>query len=167
MKTRIISSALAVLALFSLLTLLCSCGANAEYKDDVTSEHIVSEIEKLFPKDDGYEKYSSAWVEIRGFDTTKAIDYCVTHAVADMNEIGVFRAENASDAEVIKKSVQKYISDSYEDKKQYAGQYKGATELEKVEESFVNVYGNYVVYAYLTKTDGSSAVQTIENILKK
>lgn len=167
MKTKLISSALAVLTLLSLLTLLCSCGASVEYKDDITSTHIVSELEKLLLKDDGYEKYSSAWVEIRGFDTEKAVDFCVTHATADMNEFGVFRAKNSSDAEAIKKSVEKYIRNSYEDKKQYASQYKGATELEKIEGSFVKVYGNYVVYAYLTKADGNTATQAIENMLKK
>ena len=165
MKVKIIS---VILAISALITLLCSCQGAASYRDDISSEKIAAEVEKALPLTDGYGIYTSDWAELHGINVSGAVDYCImiSESASDMNEIGIFRTGSAADAEAIRKSAENYLAANLEDKTQYAQNYE-ASELEKVEKAFVKVMGNYVIYAYLTKSDGNTAVSAIEAVITK
>ena len=167
---RIISCALCVILL---ICCTVSCQGSGEWRTDLSTDSLVSTIQAALPAGDGWETVSndyispSAW----GERDTQLLADGITHTIvvsseSDMNidEIGIFRAENAKDAAKIKGIVNDYLEAKKLHMTPLLQSYNQA-ELPKLDCAEITMCGQYVFYTVLNAEDTTTAHSTFEKEL--
>lgn len=157
MKTRYIKLISALLILTALVS-FCSCAKT--YKDDLTASELADSIVTAVPVADGYSDAEDDFVD---FNMPGVSSLCSEYIVKlsssdiDMNEFGVFHAKSEKDAKEIAELCQKYLDKANNG---MIGDYN-PTELPKIEDSKVLIYGKYVIYTVLASSDCQLATDAV------
>lgn len=150
-----------VLALVMVMVVLCACGStkNVEVAD------IAAAVDAALNKGDSLVSVDEAY--IKGYMKIDVADFdgfCVKINAygANIDEYGVFRAKDSSQAKEIKSAVDSYLQlrrDSWMD--EYMPE-----EKPKLSAAEVKTNGNYVMYCILGDTDKSAAFDAFDGALK-
>jgi hypothetical protein len=168
MKYTAIKIVCILTALVFTLSTLTSCGGDkTAYKNDVTVGTVCDTIEATVPAADGYYSSDSDYLGFyfEGADLLiDGYDIRFARASTNINEFGVFKA-NDGQAAALKTLCESYLSlkmDRWVAQADYI-----ESEHPKMENAEVRVYGNYVVYTILTKSDKTAAFTAIDGLLKQ
>ena len=117
---------------------------------------------------DDYAEYDDDFVEFFFGDMIAERDHTVVYSKEqnDINEVGIFHAESASDALEIYEKATEYIREMKETQRAFIASY-APEELPKLDSAEVRRYGNYVIYAILSEADSDSFFEHVEDTLKK
>lgn len=156
-------SGAAVLALAIVMLLLCACGSGNG--KDVPVDDIVAAVDTALGKGDSLVAVDENY--IKGYMKMEVADYDgftvkINAYGANIDEYGVFRAKDSSQAKEIKSAVEGYLqlrADSWMD--EYMPE-----EKPKLTAAEVKTSGNYVMYCILSDTDKSAAFGAFESSLK-
>lgn len=151
----------AVLAAAMILTLLCACGGAA----DVPVSDVTAAVDEALDKGDSLVSVDASY--IKGYmkmDVSDYEDYAVKINAygANIDEYGVFKAADSSQAKKIKSAVEAYLQlrlDSWMD--EYMPE-----EKPKLSSAQVKSSGNYVMYCILSDSDKQAAFDAFEGALK-
>ena len=162
MRLKIITALIACALLFG------SC-AKKEYSTDYSCRELCEVAIKAIDDGQEYVEYGETYLKYE-FDgeVMDAEDYCLIYSVKveDVNEMGVFLAEDEDAARDIAEACLEYVEELREDKRAFISSYAPA-ELPKLDEARVMVYGRYVVYAVLDKDSSERAYESIETVISK
>lgn len=152
----------AALVLAMVLVLLCACGGGAK---NVPVEDVVSALDAALGKGDSLVAVDANY--IKGYMKIDVADY-EGYAVkinaygANIDEYGVFKAKDSSQAKEVKSAVEGYLQlrvDSWMD--QYMPE-----EKPKLTSAEVKTNGSYVMYCILSDADKSAAFGAFDGALK-
>lgn len=151
----------AVLAL-AMLMLLCACGSGAK---DVPIEDVVSAVDTALNKGDNLVAVDENY--IKGYLKMDVADYDgftvkINAYGANIDEYGLFKAKDSSQAKEIKAAVEAYLQlrlDSWMD--EYMPE-----EKPKLTSAEIRSSGNYVMYCILGDADKSAAFGALDGSLK-
>ncbi|MGM9681747.1 MAG: DUF4358 domain-containing protein [Eubacteriales bacterium] len=159
-----------ILVLILASTLLLSCCTRNRapvYRNDLTAAEIADRIAGDLPDFDNLSDYSDEDIAFYlGIPADLASDQSVrvqTNSVS-IDEFGVFKAENDSQAEELENLLQNYLDSSLEGKREWLESYN-PTEMDKLEEAEIKRYGSYVVYLILDRADRRVAKENVTKIL--
>jgi len=168
---KIFVTFLALVMLFSLV----SCQRPERYNDDADIDVVIQK--GLAALNDGIE-YAEVedeefylsdfftmpeWVDDAEIFTVKTQAAGVGY---NINEVGIFEIEGKHTSEMQNK-LRSYLSESYETNKDWYDSYM-PEETPKLRDAEVKVFGNYVVYAILSKDDRATFFNAVqEELLKK
>lgn len=148
--------------------LICSCGAKNAYRNDLPCADITVALEEQLAADGGYVHYGETELKyLFGDGVSLATDLSVTYSLLSSNidEFGVFKAENEKDARKLSDVCREYLEEKNENETAFISSY-APTEAPKLADAEVKVFGNYAVYAILDENDRAKLFQRIEGILK-
>ncbi len=156
------------MALATLLLALVGCGEK-EYKTvpaGELSEAMIEAIgdsssEYLYSTENHYEIYFG---EHEAYGKLADASMVFSRAETDVNEFGVFRANTAADAAVLKTMIEEYVADQTEMLRSFAANYS-PTDMEKIDNAAVEVKGNYVFYYILSQADEDAIRGKLEELL--
>lgn len=161
MKRRIFA-ALALALCISLLA--CS---KQSYANDVRCESLCLEALGALASQTEYAPLGKSHREFY-FGSDEQYDDCYiaySEDTNDINELGVFHAANGDSAARLFELCEDYVRDLSENSRAFIGSYAPA-ELPKLDAAAVRRFGNYVVYAVMSKEDVASVMRTVEVCLK-
>lgn len=152
----------AVLALAMVLALLCACGSAGK---DVAIGDVVSAVDTALGKGDNLVEVDANY--IKGYMKIDVADYegftvKINAYGANIDEYGVFKAKDSSQAKSAKEAVEGYLQlrvDSWMDA--YMPE-----EKPKLSAAEIKTSGNYVMYCILSDADKSAAFGAFEGALK-
>ena len=157
-------------AVISLL-LLTGCSPRTDYRDTVSCSQLakaalqgMGDAEQYLPADaDHYDFYfgkDDAYDEVED-------GYVVFHReTANVDELGIFRADDGEDVEEVRAMVERYLEGQVESLRSFAANYS-PRDMEKIEGAGVRVYGRYVVYYILDGEDAERVLRTVERELSE
>lgn len=169
MKHTIRISVCLILALC--LLSLTSC---AQWRTDVSVKDLTSAVKQAAPYASGWiaadSDYisASAWGEDHADYMAKVEEYTILLSgdlASNVNEIGIFRLGSASDAKAFKGFVEDYLA-AYVLRNTPILEGYNPSELTKLDNAKVTVYGVYVVYTILNTADTAAVDNTVERLLK-
>ena len=142
-----------------------SCGGG--YKNDVPLKTLTDAALAKVPVDGGYITADEDFMEFNFEGHEYAAEYGVFYAAntsANINELGVLRADSAENAQKLFEATEKYLEDRLES-------WMGAInytpdEHPKMENAKCKLFGNYVVYTILTVEDRNAVIDAVESLLK-
>ncbi len=155
-------------ALVFALTALTSCGGDkTAYKNDVSVGTVCDTIEATVPATEGYNSADSDYLNFYFEGADALLDgYEIRYAKAstNINEFGVFKVKDGQ-AAALKTLCESYLSlmlDRWVANADYI-----ESEYPKMSEAQVKIFGNYVVYTILTKSDQTAVFTAVEGLLKR
>ena len=152
-----------------ILTLsLISCSKKDDYRDDVPCAQITDAIKKDLSAKGGYAFFEEDQIKFIFDDISLADEYSVLYSLLSQNidEFGVFHADNEKDARELFDECREYIEEKYEDENAFISSY-APEELPKLKDGEVKVFGNYVVFAILSENDRAALFAKVEEMLKQ
>lgn len=147
-------------------TLLCAC-SHKEYASDVRCRELCELATDDMQGDKEYSEYGDEFLKYElGEHAQAATDSCILYStrVDDIDEIGIFFAEDDEDVKDIAKDCKAYIEDMQDNKRAFISSY-APSELPKLDKAEVRIYGNYVVYSILDADDTENIYNIIEERL--
>ena len=162
MKT-IISLCLTALILFS----LGSCNRKTIlYLDDLDcttlSDQALGEIDESHSYATADEYFLTDYFAIPMYVTDSVIRFASNSS--NLNEIGIFHTTDGNAAEMAN-LLKAYLMQSYEKNHTWYNSYI-PTETPKLRDAEIRIYGNYVVYAILSKDSKNAFFTLVENQLR-
>lgn len=161
---RMLKSALLVL----LAVVLSACSAT--YRADIGAQTLMGEvISALASESDEYYMADGDTYAVY-FDTEAAYetvqDCCIAYhnEGTNVDQIGVFRVKEGHSTEPVRKMVQEYVDGQCEYLHGFASNYNQA-ELDKIQNQFVVVMGQYVCFGILSESDEATVRETIKTAL--
>jgi hypothetical protein len=155
-------------ALVFALSTLTSCGGDkTTYKNDVAAGTVCDTIEATVPAAEGYYSSDSDYLGFYFEGADALIDgYEIRFAKAstNINEFGVFKAKDGQ-AAALKTLCESYLSLKLERWVAQADYIE--SEYPKMSEAQVKIFGNYVVYTILTKSDQTAVFTSVDGLLKQ
>ncbi|MFB0920065.1 MAG: DUF4358 domain-containing protein [Oscillospiraceae bacterium] len=156
---------LSLISVLLILSLFVGCGAkSAEIKNDVAVTDISAKVtsvlsdDALVSVDADYIK-GSMKMDVSDYDS---YDVKINSKGVNIDEIGIFKAKDASQLVTVTKAVNDYIQMR---KDTWMVEYM-PEERPKLDSSEVMILGNYVMYAILSDEDKHAAFKAFEKALK-
>lgn len=162
MKRRIVSFALLLVVAVSLL---CSCGKKAGYKNNVEVGKLAESAEKA-AKLEGLSEIDDNYINNRmQLELTDVSEYVVKVNVygTNIDEYGIFKAENEKQAKALSAELEDYLKRRDDE---WMHEYM-PEEYPKLEKAECKSYGNYVVYAILSDDAKSALFADVKSQLKQ
>ena len=158
---------LALILAFLFLFLTSAC-ASVSYRDDLSCKTITDRLSDTLSVSSGYEAFSAEHLRFYFTDTDDYDDHSLIYSAMseDINEIGVFLADEDEDVEKIRIMCEKYIASMDEEQRAFIASY-APQETTKLDHAEVRVFGRYVIYTILSPSDTKIAHDMIEQMLKK
>lgn len=157
----------AFLLLIALLTGF-GCRQKKEYRDDVSCETITSEVCDELSGEESFLPFGEDHIHFSFEATDRFADKSLVYSAPSENidEIGVFRADNDADIAELRRLCEQYVITLREDMRAFVESYapREATKLDRAE---VKVFGHYIVYTVLSDDDRKEAYEEIEELLAK
>ena len=154
MKKISFSRLVCLLALLSLLILLASCAQSHSFSDGLSCKSLMDVAQGKIPDELGYTELGNEQI-LYYFDETDAYDdVCLRYSLqsGSINEIGIFHSPDEQRAKEIEEELRDYLEDMMEEQGAFLATY-APEELPKLEEAEIRRFGNYTVYAILSKDD--------------
>ena len=155
---------LCIYLLFCLSFTFFAC-KDSEYSDALSCEELMRAAVEASPTEGGYEPMSEGRLSYSFGDLE--YDDCailVSSASENIDEIGIFHASSADQAEKLHSAAEAYLANLLEEKGAFIASY-APLEVDKLEKAQVNVYGNYVAYAILSQKGRNSFFSAVEGKL--
>ncbi len=151
-----------ILALVMILALLCACGSSAK---DVPVADISAKVDKALNMEGSLTEVDESY--IKGFmkiDASSCKEYAVKINAfgANIDEYGIFKAENSNQAKEVKASVEAYLKLRLDT---WMNEYM-PEEKPKLTSAEIKTNGNYVMFCILSDADKSTAFDTFNAALK-
>ena len=147
------------------LLLVTGCVPRVTYSDTVACARLVTialqemeNAEDYLPADEDHFAFYFGGQE--AFDEVEDAQVVFHREATNVNELGIFRADDEEDVTAVRDMVEKYLHDQVENLRSFAANYS-PRDMEKIESAGVRVYGTYVVYYIL---DDGDATRTLEAI---
>lgn len=159
-----------ILVLTLVLTVLLTCCSRNRvpiYRNDLTTAEIADRIASDLPDSDSLSDYSDEDIAFYlgvPADFADEQSVLVQTSTVSIDEFGVFKVKEDSQAEELEKLLENYLDSSLEGKREWLEGYN-PTELDKLEDAEIRRYGQYVVYLILDKADRRIAKENITKIL--
>lgn len=156
------------LSLFTIIALV-SCSGSEKYKDDVSLDSLREAVINAVPESNGYTLMGNDYVSLefsKASDITENTSgYCIFASTtsSNVNECGIFIVNG--DKSKVKVAVEEYLNSQVSKLRSMLQMYS-ESELAKLDEAKVTVYGNYIVYTIFSKEQTDAAQKAIENLLK-
>ncbi len=150
------------------ICLIFSSCTSKEYDDSITCEYIANELEEKLSASLEYAAYSEDDIRLLFDETANFSDCALVYSVSsdDIGEIGVFKAENEKDAEVLLGNVKKYLESLKSEKKWFVENYL-PDELDKINGADVKRFGKYVILVFVENDKKDILFGEAEDLLKK
>ena len=168
MKKRYIVVALATVLLLALTLGACS----ATYRADISAQTLTEGIISALADESGEYYLADGDTYAVYFDTEAAYanvtDCCIAYHSEGTNvdQFGVFRVKEGQSTEPVRKMVQAYVDGQGEYLHGFASNYNQA-ELDKIQNRYVLVLGQYVCFGILSESDESAATDAIKAAIAK
>lgn len=155
---------LALLLLLSAALFLTACGSTEVPDIDASAATVMNSLKNALPDPAGMVRVPSGFIceSAFGEDYQKLLDACVDWEIdisdkqdSNINEVGVFRVENASDVKAVEKILKEYLKAQKLRLGDLLDSYNPA-EKPKLDNAVVTVKGNYVIYSILSADDTKS-----------
>ena len=146
--------------------LLCAC-SHKEYASDIGCRELCYLVINDMKGDKEYAEYGDEFLRYElGENAQGAKDICIVYSVGveDIDELGIFFAEDEDEVKDIAKDCKAYIEDMQEHKRAFISSY-ASNELPKLDKAEVRIYGNYVVYSILNRNEAENIYNKIEERL--
>ena len=148
--------------------LLAACSSR-EYRNDISCRELCENAVEYV--DDGleYAEYGESQLKYEFGDAARgAEEHCILYSVKvdDINEVGVFLAEDEKSAKNIAEDCKEYIEDMRENKRAFISSY-APDQMPKLDKSEVWICGNYVIYTVLDPDKSESVYEQIKTRLTK
>lgn len=152
----------------------CDMRGGEKYRDDLSAEDIVDEIEDALPSLDGYREVDKDYVSRMNFGDgyeeliNAAADWHIViseRSEANADTIGVFRIRESSGLGGALSAVETYLSAQ---KLRLGTSFANyvATEQPKIDNAKVKVCGNYILFTILERNRSDVAERTFEDMIK-
>ena len=157
-------------AFLLLLTLLASvgCRQRKKYRSDIPCATITAAIGDDLSRKEDFLPFGEDHVRFSFENTDRFSDKSLVYSTPSENidEIGVFRAENDEDVDELRRLCEQYVTTLREDMRAFVESYapREATKLDRAE---VRVFGHYIVYTVLSDEDRAEAYEEIEKLLEQ
>ena len=147
----------------AILLLFASCGS-ANYRDDISCNTVINSI--LSKNDKEFAEYDSYYTDYIINDASLYDDCRILYSVEanDIDEIGIFRATNKENAQIIRQKLLAYIEDMRNSQRAFIESY-AKEELPKLDVAKVEAFGNYVVYIISDTDSINKTISATENAL--
>lgn len=174
MKTKMkinqkIKMCLSILMGIALMMTAVSCGSS--YRSDVTSESLINQLISTLEQDgeDHYhtadgETYSIYFGEEDAY--ANVTDCCIAYHDngTNVDQFGIFRVKDGQSTEPIRRMVQEYVDGQSEYLYSFASNYQ-QDELEKIRNTHVVTYGQYVLYTILDSSDYAAVANALQEAI--
>ena len=152
---------------FCLLIGFSSC-ASASYREDLSCKAITDRLCDTLSVAGGYEYFSDDHLRFYFSDTDDYEDCSLVYSAPseDINEFGVFLADDKEDAKELQDMCRSYLSSFDEEQRAFIASY-APQQITKLDHAEVRVLGRYVIYTILSPEDTRIAFETVEQMLKK
>ncbi|MBE6620819.1 MAG: DUF4358 domain-containing protein [Ruminococcaceae bacterium] len=145
------------------------CAPRVAYSDTVACSRLVTTAlqamgdpaEYLSADEDHYDFYFGGQ---EGFGEVEDVQVVFHRETTNVNELGVFRADDEEDVAAVRGMVEQYLHDQVENLRSFAANYS-PKDMEKIEGAGVRVYGTYVVYYILNDEDAASALEAVKQAI--
>ena len=151
-----------IISLAAAAAILFGCGRD-KYSKIVSCDEILDACEAQTSNTSEYESFGSEYINAY-FDASLFEDCDIRYSLPgdDVNEIGVFRADNKNDAKKLYDLVQQYLDELKEDKRAFVESY-APMEAKKLDNAKVKRFGNYVAYAILSDAEQENFFEAVKN----
>lgn len=158
----------ALFLFLSILLLLPSCGERTVYRNDLSCEALALALEAEIPVDHGYLSVGPDHWRYYFDGTAPGDDRCIRISAVseDINEIGIFRTTDRPSQKELLRSLQDYLDRLREEKSAFIGSY-APQELPKLKEAQIRCFGDYTVYAILSREAQERLFGAMERILSR
>lgn len=139
---------------------------NKSYTDKYGTDELYNKVENSFVTDGGTIALDDDVIlEFTEDELSYLKDYTVIKAknAKNINEIGIFKVDSGS-SKKMKALVEAYVENL---QKAYRAMDYFPEEVEKIDCATVKVYGNYVIYSFLSENDTESFYNAIENVISE
>lgn len=150
-----------------LFLILAGC-QRIEYRDDLPCREIADRLCDLLPVTGGYAQFGKDHLTYSFENADGYEDECLMYSVLseDVNEIGVFLADDEEDAEELKTRCEEYLSRMREEERAFIESY-APREAAKLDASEVRVFGEYVIYTVLSPDDRDRVFDEAKKLLQE
>lgn len=151
-----------MLCAVSLFLGLAACGDDhLSYRDNVLVTDIADAVDNVITKGSDMKDLTETYISgSMNIDVSEYEEYCIRICSKgiEIDEYGIFKAENPDQAENIVVSLEEYLQMR---KDTWMPEYR-PEEFPKLENAEVKVYGNYIIYAILSDVDLTTAFSAFE-----
>ena len=150
-----------------LLCLCLCCCSQKEYREDLPCETLAKNICDQLPLENGYAVFGNEHLTVLFDSQISPKDYAMFYSVdsSDINEIGVFRANNETKAQEIKKLAQSYLDEMRENDRAFIASY-APEELTKLDSAEVRRFGTYVILCICPPEEIENCFNSVEEHLR-
>ena len=150
------------------LGLVCLCACGPSYRTDAEPSALMEKALRTMQGDPGdFTEPEEDFIDrnIGDLEGLVGSSLRLHRQSGNFSEVGIFRLSDAKSASEAEQKVRAYIQRQQEYLGDFLSQYE-ATEVEKINNAQVKVYGVYVVYGFLTKADANAFFGEIGEQLK-
>lgn len=152
--------------LASVTLMLISC-QQEEYKKEIDVVKVADELSQKTSTDSKWisedQDFIKEYIEIS--ESVKESQIFYAQNTNDLDEFGIFEAEEGKAQEVRTRLLRGYLKKRYDDNLEWYNSYM-PTETPKLRDAEVRVYGNCVVYAILSQNKRKAFFDECEKLLK-
>lgn len=145
---------------------LCACTPKKQYVDNVASSALADNVIAAIGASEDYMSADADHYDFY-FGESSASASVLDHALVfsraetDVNEFGIFRVKSEADVTGVRDMVQAYLDDQTANLRSFAANYS-PTDMAKIDNAGVEVYGCYVVYYILGAEEEATALDAIK-----
>ena len=157
-----------LICLVLLSLFLSSCAGGKKYRDDLSTEALMTEILSAIPVEQGYGDMPETHFLYYFEDEMLPWDRTVRQSIPaeNINEVGIFHTETAAEQSELREELEDYLEDLREEKSAFVASY-APTEVPKLTAACVRSFGSYTVYTVLDPKDQSLVWQAVERALAR
>lgn len=151
------------------LLLVTGCAPRVTYSDTVACARLVTialqtmgDAEDYLPADEDHFAFYFGGQE--AFDEVEDARVVFHRETTNVNELGVFRADDEENVTAVREMVEEYLDGQVENLRSFAANYS-PWDMEKIEGAGVRVYGTYVVYYILDDGDATRALEAVRQAI--
>lgn len=152
--------------ILTVLLIVTGCAPRVAYSDTVACSRLVTialqamgnPAEYLSADEDHFTFYFGGQ---EGFDEVEDAQVVFHRETTNVNELGIFRADDEEDVAAVRDMVESYLNDQTENLRSFAANYS-PKDMKKIEGAGVQVYGTYVIYYILDDEDAASALEAVK-----
>ena len=157
---------IACVALACVALMLASCN-EAAYVQDVNTLKLAAQLMQKTPTARKWVNEDQAFIkEYVNLENVKESQIFYAQNTNDLDEFGVFEAEDGKAKEVRNQLLQGYLQKRYTENREWYDSYM-PTETPKLRDAEVRIYGNCVVYAILSPERRTTFFSECEKLLKE
>ncbi len=151
------------------LLLVTGCAPRVTYSDTVACAQLVETALQTMEAPEDYlsadeEHFSFYFGGQEAFDEVEDAQVVFHRETTNVNELGIFRADDEENVAAVREMVEEYLDGQVENLRSFAANYS-PKDMEKIEGAGVRVYGTYVIYYILDDGDATRALEAVKQAI--